>query len=136
MFISPGRAPAKVVRQISRFQLQSQRQTKRRIQAPESAETLEVWRPYLEKKLAGVLKLRIRSSHRPPGRQPRYMAANALSSVYVSIIDLLECWEIEEKPRIFRNRKELSKYIKAGKMFHCDIAKQDKVLHVLLRRLA
>ncbi|KAJ5999725.1 hypothetical protein N7481_000134 [Penicillium waksmanii] len=59
----------------------------------------------------------------------------ALASVYVSIIDLLECWETAEKPRIFRNKKELSKYTKAGKMFHRDIAKQDKVLRVLLKRL-
>jgi hypothetical protein len=62
--------------------------------------------------------------------------AQALAHIYVNIIDLLECWEIiDETPRCFRNGWELAKYSKAtGKLFPRDLAKQDKVLRVLLHR--
>lgn len=55
--------------------------------------------------------------------------------MYVNIIDLLECWEIDETPLRFRNDWELAKYSKAtGKLFPRELAKQDKVLRVLLHR--
>jgi hypothetical protein len=60
-----------------------------------------------------------------------------LSRVFVNIIDLLECWDKEEQPRLFSSQKELSKYAKKGKgkTFGREIAKQDKVLRVLLKKL-
>ncbi|CAI7578022.1 unnamed protein product [Penicillium manginii] len=59
----------------------------------------------------------------------------ALSRVFVNIIDLLECWDTEEQPRLFSSQKELSKYAKKGNTFDREIAKQDKVLRVLLKKL-
>ncbi|KAJ5641311.1 hypothetical protein N7490_005311 [Penicillium lividum] len=61
----------------------------------------------------------------------------ALSHVYVNIIDLLECWEEDRSPRRFNSCKELSNYtMESTKFFGRSIAKQDKVLKTLLRKVA
>ncbi|KAJ5157857.1 uncharacterized protein N7482_008957 [Penicillium canariense] len=60
----------------------------------------------------------------------------ALSRVYVNIIDLLECWETDRSPRLFLNAGQLAAYCKDHhKFFRRNIAKQDKILRVLLKRL-
>jgi hypothetical protein len=52
--------------------------------------------------------------------------AQALANVYVSIIDLLECWETNEIPRYFRNDRELTEYsMSTGKVYPREAAKQD-----------
>ncbi|PYH93937.1 hypothetical protein BO71DRAFT_419687 [Aspergillus ellipticus CBS 707.79] len=60
----------------------------------------------------------------------------ALSKVHVNIVDLLECRQLGCKPRKFPSQKALTTYTrKSGKFFGKSIAKQDKLLKVLLRRL-
>ncbi|KAJ5937554.1 hypothetical protein N7454_003896 [Penicillium verhagenii] len=61
----------------------------------------------------------------------------ALTRVYVNIIDLLECWDDDDKyPQTFGNAKELSKYTHSqNKYFSRSLAKQDKVLRTLLRHI-
>ncbi|KAJ5273653.1 hypothetical protein N7478_008778 [Penicillium angulare] len=60
----------------------------------------------------------------------------ALAKVHVNIVDLLECWTKDHSPRIFRNKAALANYTKQNnRFFSRDLAKQDKLLRVLLRRL-
>ncbi|KAJ5660543.1 hypothetical protein N7507_006994 [Penicillium longicatenatum] len=60
----------------------------------------------------------------------------ALSHVYVNLVDLLECWEDERSPELFENAKQLSIYTKReSKFFGRQIAKQDKALRTLLKRI-
>ncbi|KAJ6006874.1 hypothetical protein N7451_004818 [Penicillium sp. IBT 35674x] len=60
----------------------------------------------------------------------------ALSHVYVNLVDLLECWEDERSPTLFKSAKQLSNYTKSqNKFFGRQIAKQDKALRTLLKRI-
>ncbi|CAI7608611.1 unnamed protein product [Penicillium bialowiezense] len=60
----------------------------------------------------------------------------ALVKVHVNIVDLLDHWDTPIIPKRFKNRFELAEYAKeTHKFFSRDIAKQDKVLKVLLRKL-
>ncbi|KAJ5555873.1 hypothetical protein N7535_008303 [Penicillium sp. DV-2018c] len=60
----------------------------------------------------------------------------ALARVHVNIVDLLDCWNTDSKPPIFKNRKTLAEYTEGNhRYFRRDVAKQDKVLKVLLRKL-
>lgn len=54
----------------------------------------------------------------------------------VNLVDLLECWDTPKSPKKFRTVAKLADYTeRTNKTFHRDIAKQDKVLRVLLKRL-
>ncbi|KAJ5953088.1 uncharacterized protein N7479_011501 [Penicillium vulpinum] len=60
----------------------------------------------------------------------------ALARVHVNIVDLLDCWNSDSTPIRFKTKGALAAYTKANNMFFSrHIAKQDKVLHVLLRKL-
>lgn len=57
--------------------------------------------------------------------------------MYVNIVDLLDARRTGEKVKTFKNIWKLSQYTKKkGKMFNRNLAKQDKLLRVLLRVLA
>jgi hypothetical protein len=69
------------------------------------------------------------------GRDTDFLS-QALSKVYVNIVDLLDCRILKKKPRKFPSLKALEKYTRETKrVFSRDIAKQDKLLRVLLRKL-
>jgi len=56
--------------------------------------------------------------------------------VYVNIVDLLDARRTGAKVKTFTNIKKLSEYTKQkGKVFSRVLAKQDKLLKVLLRVL-
>lgn len=56
--------------------------------------------------------------------------------MYVNIVDLLDARRTGEKVKTFTNIKKLSQYTKQkGMMFNRNLAKQDKLLRVLLRVL-
>ncbi|KAK5788198.1 hypothetical protein VI817_009156 [Penicillium citrinum] len=55
-----------------------------------------------------------------------------VSHVHVNIVDIIDCWEADERPQLFKSRKELSNYVKTGMRFPLDIIRQDKVLRVFL----
>ncbi|KGO76043.1 hypothetical protein PITC_012000 [Penicillium italicum] len=60
----------------------------------------------------------------------------ALARVHVNIVDLLDSWNSDTTPTRFQNKEALAAYTKANKKFFArQIAKQDKVLRVLLRKL-
>ncbi|KAJ5125083.1 uncharacterized protein N7515_008908 [Penicillium bovifimosum] len=60
----------------------------------------------------------------------------ALARVHVNIVDLLECWNSDSTPTIFKSQKALAVYTQGSqKYFKRDVAKQDNVLKVLLRKL-
>ncbi|KAJ5081142.1 hypothetical protein N7456_013380 [Penicillium angulare] len=60
----------------------------------------------------------------------------ALAKVYVNIVDLLECWATDMPPKLFKSSSALANYTKEASMFFArDLAKQDKLLRVLLRHL-
>ncbi|OJJ97749.1 hypothetical protein ASPACDRAFT_1858473 [Aspergillus aculeatus ATCC 16872] len=61
----------------------------------------------------------------------------ALSTVHVNLVDLIECRQSDTKPKTFTSVAQLAKYTRdTGKFFHRTLAKQDKLLKVFLRRLA
>lgn len=72
-------------------------------------------------------------------RRPAHLtlcSSQALSRVYVNIVDLLNCWNTDRRPRQFRNVGQLSGYTRQKKLFfNRSVAKQDKVLRVLLKKL-
>ncbi|KAJ5238244.1 hypothetical protein N7489_008335 [Penicillium chrysogenum] len=60
----------------------------------------------------------------------------ALARVHVNIVDLLDSWNSDTIPMRFQNKEALATYTKSTqKFFGRHIAKQDKVLRVLLRKL-
>ncbi|KAJ5511429.1 hypothetical protein N7453_003532 [Penicillium expansum] len=60
----------------------------------------------------------------------------ALVRVHVNLVDLLDCWNSDNLPTRFKSKKALAIYTEANnKFFGRHIAKQDKVLRVLLRKL-
>lgn len=60
----------------------------------------------------------------------------ALSKVYVNLVDLLDCRRIGTKVKTFRSVGELSAYTKrTDKVFSRVVVKRDKLLKVLLRAL-
>ncbi|OQE36841.1 hypothetical protein PENCOP_c011G03371 [Penicillium coprophilum] len=60
----------------------------------------------------------------------------ALARVHVNIVDLLDCWNSDAIPLGFKNKEALAAYTRANnKFFSRHIAKQDKVLRVLLRQV-
>ncbi|CAI7637053.1 unnamed protein product [Penicillium glandicola] len=60
----------------------------------------------------------------------------ALARVHVNIVDLLDTWNSDSTPTLFKSKKALATYTESNrKFFSRDIAKQDKVLRVLLRKL-
>jgi hypothetical protein len=57
--------------------------------------------------------------------------------VHVNLVDLLDVWNYDAIPQLFKSGKALADYTKqTGKWFGRDIAKQDNVLKILLRQLA
>ncbi|KAJ5223073.1 uncharacterized protein N7469_009313 [Penicillium citrinum] len=58
-----------------------------------------------------------------------------VSHVHVNIVDIIDCWEADERPQLFKSRKELSNYVKTGMRFPLDIIRQDKVLRVFLAHI-
>ncbi|KUM64288.1 hypothetical protein ACN42_g2817 [Penicillium freii] len=60
----------------------------------------------------------------------------ALARVHVNIVDVLDSWDSDTTPILFKNKEALATYTKSHhKFFGRHIAKQDKVLRVLLRKL-
>lgn len=60
----------------------------------------------------------------------------ALSKVYVNLVDLLDCRRTGTKVKTFKSIKELSEYTKrSNQFFNRNVAKRDKLLRVLLRVL-
>ncbi|KAJ5091107.1 hypothetical protein NUU61_005977 [Penicillium alfredii] len=60
----------------------------------------------------------------------------ALCRVHVNLVDLLDCWEGEQGPQIFRTLSALRNYTKrTNRFFNKKAAKQDPVLRILLREL-
>ncbi|KAJ5817447.1 hypothetical protein N7447_009680 [Penicillium robsamsonii] len=60
----------------------------------------------------------------------------ALARVHINIVDVLDCWNSDATPTRFKNKQALAAYSQANKkFFNRHIAKQDKVLRVLLRKL-
>ncbi|KAJ5521139.1 hypothetical protein N7463_001592 [Penicillium fimorum] len=60
----------------------------------------------------------------------------ALARVHVNLVDVLNAWNSDATPTRFKNQDALAKYTKESKKFFCrDLAKQDKVLRVLLRKI-
>ncbi|RAL13508.1 uncharacterized protein BO97DRAFT_469814 [Aspergillus homomorphus CBS 101889] len=60
----------------------------------------------------------------------------ALSKVYVNLVDVVECRALGIKPKRFKSVAQLASYTrKTGKFFNRDLAKQDMLLRVLLRKL-
>lgn len=60
----------------------------------------------------------------------------ALSQVFVNIIDLLDSRRAGTQVRTFRSRRKLAEYTKSrDKFFSRDEAKQDGLLRVLLRHI-
>ncbi|KAI2709064.1 hypothetical protein CBS147332_6123 [Penicillium roqueforti] len=60
----------------------------------------------------------------------------ALVRVHVNIVDVLDSWNSDVTPICFRNKDALAAYTQSStKFFGREIAKQDKVLRVLLRKL-
>ncbi|EKV06412.1 transcription factor Zn, C2H2 [Penicillium digitatum] len=60
----------------------------------------------------------------------------ALVRVHVNLVDLLDCWNSDHTPTQFKSQKALAIYTEANnKFFGRHIAKQDKVLRVLLRHI-
>ena len=58
----------------------------------------------------------------------------ALSQVFVNIIDLLDSRRAGTQVRTFKSRRQLAEYSKEhDKIFNRNVAKQDKLLRVLLR---
>lgn len=56
--------------------------------------------------------------------------------MYVNLVDLLDCRRMGTKVKTFRSVGELSTYTKrTDKVFSRVVAKRDKLLRVLLRRL-
>lgn len=56
--------------------------------------------------------------------------------MYVNIVDLLDARRTGERVKTFKNIWKLSHYTKQkGKVFNRNLAKQDKLLRVLLRVL-
>ena len=56
--------------------------------------------------------------------------------VHVNLVDLLDCWDADHTPILFKSKKALATYTEThSKFFGRHIAKQDKVLRVLLRHL-
>lgn len=54
----------------------------------------------------------------------------------MNITDLLDCWDTDETPRRFASVRELARYTKQEhKFFSRALAKQDKLLKVLLKKL-
>lgn len=53
------------------------------------------------------------------------------------MVDLFECWATGERPKQFKNAKQLAAYTKSeGKFFNRNLAKENKALRILLKRLA
>ncbi|CRL24406.1 unnamed protein product [Penicillium camemberti] len=60
----------------------------------------------------------------------------ALVRVHINLVDLLDCWNADRTPTRFKSKKALATYTEThNKFFGRHIAKQDKVLRVLLRKL-
>ncbi|EAW19069.1 uncharacterized protein NFIA_090270 [Aspergillus fischeri NRRL 181] len=60
----------------------------------------------------------------------------ALSTVHVNIVDLLDCRILKKKPTKFPSLRALEEYTReTGRVFSRYLAKQDKLLRVLLRKL-
>lgn len=65
-----------------------------------------------------------------------YGGGQALSKVSVNIIDLLDSRRAGTQVRTFKSRRQLAEYSKEhDKIFNRNVAKQDKLLRVLLRPL-
>lgn len=63
-------------------------------------------------------------------------SCQALSGVFVNIVDVLECWATGERPKKFGNARQLAAYTsRKGKSFNRDLAKKSKMLQVLLKQL-
>ncbi|KAJ5371563.1 hypothetical protein N7517_003569 [Penicillium concentricum] len=64
------------------------------------------------------------------------LCTKALARVHVNIVDVLDCWNSDATPIRFKNKQALAAYTQASKkFFNRHIAKQDKLLRVLLRKL-
>ncbi|OGE47450.1 hypothetical protein PENARI_c044G00615 [Penicillium arizonense] len=60
----------------------------------------------------------------------------ALAGIHVNIIDVLDCWNTDDVPRRFASVRQLAEYTKkTNKTFNRHVAKQDKILRILLRRI-
>ncbi|KAJ5625385.1 hypothetical protein N7510_001694 [Penicillium lagena] len=60
----------------------------------------------------------------------------ALSRVNVNIVDLLDCWAIGKRPRMFRSREELEHYTKTHrKFFPRSVAKRSRILRLFLKNM-
>ncbi|KAJ5702674.1 hypothetical protein N7488_010222 [Penicillium malachiteum] len=60
----------------------------------------------------------------------------ALSGTFVNLVDLLDCWESEKCPKLFRSHGALVEYTRAECMFVSrKTVKQDKALAGLLKRI-
>lgn len=69
-------------------------------------------------------------------RRDTDLVCQALSKIYVNIVDLLDCRILKKKPTKFPNLRALEKYTReSGRVFSRHLAKQDKLLRVLLRKL-
>lgn len=65
-----------------------------------------------------------------------YLHLQALARVHVNIIDVLDCWNTPTIPKRFKTTEALRAYTKENNRFFArTIAKQDKILRVLLRHL-
>jgi hypothetical protein len=63
-------------------------------------------------------------------------SCQALSGVYVNIVDVLECWTTGKCPKKFGNAKQLAAYTnRKGKFFNRNLAKKSKMLGVLLKQI-
>lgn len=81
-----------------------------------------------------------------PSLYPRMSTPLLRGQVYVNMINLLDCWNVEKEPGLFRSKAKLAQYtwttgkyfsLPAVKLRHCEVlifpvAQQDKVLRVLL----
>jgi hypothetical protein len=60
----------------------------------------------------------------------------ALAGVHVSIVDVLDCWNTDKVPSCFASAGQLVKYMKrTNKTISRHIAKEDKILKILLREM-
>ncbi|OQE26546.1 hypothetical protein PENSTE_c005G08017 [Penicillium steckii] len=55
-----------------------------------------------------------------------------ISRVHVNIVDLIDYWETDQRPRFFKSRRALARNLKTGMRFPLQIAKQNKVIRALL----
>ncbi|KAJ5371562.1 hypothetical protein N7517_003568 [Penicillium concentricum] len=66
----------------------------------------------------------------------RLIGCRALARVHVNLVDVLDAWNSDVTPTQFKSKEALAKYTKESqKFFGRQLAKQDKALRVLLRKL-